>query len=224
MVLSSTTQSIIQDFASTKLSSYQIAYKYSLPQKTAESILRKNLTDNFFENKEKLAVKLLKDSIQDLLSQNCSKQKIAEKVGISRSTCYRLIEKIENELDDDLVQIVSIEDRTVASDNNGSSEKELPELALSNTDMCNHQSSCSSATYPVAESSSEESDASSLNKAYQKYPPRKYYHRRDWGRDTRRQEQQWSTINLKGIRINFDLTICSSDLINKLITVIKENS
>lgn len=53
MVLSSTTQSIIQDFASTKLCSYQIAYKYGLSQKTAESILRKNLTDNFFENKEK---------------------------------------------------------------------------------------------------------------------------------------------------------------------------
>lgn len=69
MVLSSTTQSIIQDFASTKLCSYLIAYKYGLPQKTAESILRKNLTDNFFENKEKLAIKILKDTVQDLLSK-----------------------------------------------------------------------------------------------------------------------------------------------------------
>ena len=117
MILSSTTQSIIQDFASTKLSSYQIAFKYGLPQKSTESILRKNLTDNFFENKEKLAIKILKDTVQELLSKKYSKQKIAEYLGISKSTCYRLIEKFENELDDDLVQIVSIESSNAIPDN-----------------------------------------------------------------------------------------------------------
>lgn len=42
MVLSSTTQSIIQDFVYTKLSSYQIAFKYGLPQKSTESIQYRN--------------------------------------------------------------------------------------------------------------------------------------------------------------------------------------
>ena len=217
MVLSSTTQSIIQDFASTKLCSYQIAYKYGLPQKTAESILRKNLTDNFFENKEKLAIKILKDTVQELLSKKYSKQKIAEYLGISKSTCYRLIEKFENELDDDLVQIVSIE-----SSNRESPEIKLPKLALSNTDKNNKQSFESSSFLPEAEPS-EDPDVPSQNKTNQKYPPRKYHHRRDVYRDNHRQDHQWSTINLKGIRINFDLATCSTDLINKLIAVIKEN-
>lgn len=222
MVLSSTTQSIIQDFASTKLCSYQIAYKYGLPQKTAESILRKNLTDNFFENKEKLAIKILKDTVQELLSKKYSKQKIAEYLGISKSTCYRLIEKFENELDDDLVQIVSIESSNAIPDNRESPEIKLPELALSNTDKNNKQSFESSSFLSAAEPS-EDPEVPSQNKTNQKYPPRKYHHRRDVYRDNHRQDHQWSTINLKGIRINFDLATCSTDLINKLIAVIKEN-
>ena len=222
MVLSSTTQSIIQDFASTKLSSYQIAFKYGLPQKSTESILRKNLTDNFFENKEKLAIKILKDTVQELLSKKYSKQKIAEYLGISKSTCYRLIEKFENELDDDLVQIVSIESSNAIPDNREAPEIKLPELALSNTDKNNKQSFESSSFLPAAEPS-EDLEEPSQNKNYQKYPPRKYHHRRDVYRDNHRQDHQWSTINLKGIRINFDLATCSTDLINKLIAVIKEN-
>ncbi len=222
MVLSSTTQSIIQDFASTKLSSYQIAFKYGLPQKSTESILRKNLTDNFFENKEKIAVKLLKESIQELLSKKYSKQKIAEYVGISKSTCYRLIEKFENELDDDLVQIVSIEAGNEVSDNKELLENKLPELTFSNKDQNNTQATAPLSASTAAEPS-EDSEDSDQNKTYQKYYPRKYYHRRDAYRDNHRQDHQWSTIILKGIRINFDMATCSTDLINKLIAVIKEN-
>ena len=171
MVLSSTTQSIIQDVASTKLCTYQIAYKYGLPQKTAESILRKNLTDNFFENKEKLAIKILKDTVQELLSKKYSKQKIAEYLGISKSTCYRLIEKFDNELDDDLVQIVSIELSNAVPDNRESPEINLPELALSNTDKNNKQSFESSSFLSAAEPS-EDPEVQSQNKTNQKYPPR----------------------------------------------------
>ena len=222
MILSSTTQSIIQDFASTKLSSYQIAFKYGLPQKSTESILRKNLTDNFYENKEKIAVKLLKESIQELLSKKYSKQKIAEYVGISKSTCYRLIEKFENELDDALVQIVSIEAGNEVSENKESLENKTPKLSFSSTDQNNTQATAPLYASTAAEPS-EDTEDSEQNKTYQKYYPRKNYHRRDVYRDHHKQDQQWSTINLKGIRINFDLATCSTDLINKLIAVIKEN-
>lgn len=117
---------------------------------------------------------------------------------------------------------MSIETGNEVSDNKESLENKIPELTFSNKDHNNTQATAPLSASTAAEPS-EDTEDSDQNKTYQKYYPRKYYHRRDVYRDNQWQNHQWSTIILKGIRINFDMATCSTDLINKLIAVIKEN-
>lgn len=106
---------IINDFTNTNLCSYQIANKNKICQRTVESILKKHLGSPIFEKKEELALNMICTEIQKLQDEGLSKNEIANQLGISRSTCYRIIlnlvsshnEEQSNNSDDEKVQIIS---------------------------------------------------------------------------------------------------------------------
>ncbi len=98
---------IINDFTTTQLSSYQIAYKYKLFKNTVERLGRSHLGDAIYEKKEKLAFGKLVEQIKELQQQEVTISQIAIKLGVSKSTMFKIIEEISKE--EEHVQLISVE-------------------------------------------------------------------------------------------------------------------
>lgn len=107
------TKNIIKDITTTELSSYQIAYKYNTTRATIGKLGKAHLGDNIFRKKEELAMEKLCSQIREYQAQNMSVAKIAETLGIARSTMFRIIERLPKheapEDKDETVKIISIE-------------------------------------------------------------------------------------------------------------------
>lgn len=109
---------IINDLATSQLSSYQIAYKYKVKQKTVESLGISNLGEQIYKQKEELAISKLYSDINELSDEGQSRTQIAQKLGLYNSTSYQLIKKAEEYKytqietnDSDLVNVISISEQ-----------------------------------------------------------------------------------------------------------------
>ena len=87
-------QGIIKDFTTTKLCTYQIAHKFNLNQRTIKSIITKNMGSSVFDKKEALAYSNLIEEIKLRVAKNLPSNQIACDLGISRSSCFRIVENL----------------------------------------------------------------------------------------------------------------------------------
>lgn len=71
-------QSVINNISQTNLSSYKIAYKHHISQRSVESIDLKNLGETIYWNKERLALTNLCYFIRELKDESYSNNKIVK--------------------------------------------------------------------------------------------------------------------------------------------------
>ena len=214
------TQSIIKDFTTTKLCTYQIAQKYRLNQRSIKSVIIKNIGADVFRIKEHLAYDNLISEIRQRLAANDSAGQIALDLGLSRSTCFAIIKKI-----------------TDASENSAL-DADL-QLIPDDNEVCQKNSdSPQASTEPEKVSPQEQNSSPKIIQIENKDSPRAaplpapYYHRnypyyrrrpyRNFSGDADNSRRMIS-VNINGFFIRFDSSQKgANELLNKIIAVITE--
>jgi len=220
-----TTQSILKDFTNTKLCTYQIAQKYNLNQRTVKSIVVKSVGQSVFDKKEELAFDNLIREIKSRYAVNYSANQIAAELGISRSTCLNLIEKIApqtpviSSLPTDNLHIIEIENDL--GDEPGDPEPKLP----LKQDTATEDSIPQSGQEQTSQIKSLPQAPAPYTQGYSSHgyfnTRRGYPHRNS--RDHTDSWQQKAHINLNGFSISFDSSRPGAgDILNKIIKIIME--
>ena len=119
---------IVSDITTTKLSSYQIACKYGVYKHTVDKLGRSHLGEVIYEKKEQLAYIKLVEQVKELQQQNVSTSQIAQKLGVSKSTMFRIIEDLSKVNSCQRVQVISIEhpEENIKEESEGSSLMPVP--------------------------------------------------------------------------------------------------
>ncbi len=119
---------IVNDITTTQLSSYQIAFKYGVYKHTVDKLGRSHLGDAIYDKKEELAYIKLVDQVKELQQQEVSTSQIAQKLGVSKSTMFKIIDDFSKVNSDQQVQIISVEhpEENIKEENENSSSSLMP--------------------------------------------------------------------------------------------------
>ena len=235
-----TVQSILKDFTTAKLCTYQIAHKLNINQRTIKSVIIKNMGQAVFDKKESLAYSNLVSEIKTRVEKNIASYQIACDIGISRSSCLRIIEKLPLEDTGD-VSSLSVNPLVIAVENDAEkkpAKANTPELPASPVTSQSTSQNTSTLNNIIQISQVQESHVSasphspvpapyshcnySRRNHYSSHNIRPYQNRSNRGNfpDSR---QHMVSINLNGFLIRFDSNKPgASDILNKIIKAIME--
>ncbi|MCR5537161.1 MAG: hypothetical protein K6F05_07100 [Succinivibrio sp.] len=220
------TQAILKEFTSTKLCTFQIAYKFNINQRSIKSLIINNLGYKVFSKKEELAYDNLVNEIRVRSEQNYSSTQIAAELGICRSTCFRIVGKLSHGSSTQLPE--SAEVIPNASDSvkqNPNASEYIPDKSGSESTDDSLSPVCA-ANNIIQIANIDPKDRRHLPASY----PRRNYslntHKQHLYRQYDHQEcgkKQMVTVNVNGFSIRFDSSIPgASEVLNKLIAVITE--
>ena len=108
------TQKIINEAVNSNLSSYQIAFMYSITKSVVDRLCRQHLCSDIYNKRESLSFDYLASQIKGLRQKKYSSDRVAQALGLYKTTCFTLIKKIELEdftsspSSDDKVDIISV--------------------------------------------------------------------------------------------------------------------
>mgnify|MGYP002770536174 CR=1 FL=1 len=108
------TQKIINEAVNSNLSSYQIAFKYSITKSVVDRLCRQHLGSEVYNKRESLSFDYLASQIKGLRQKKYSSDRVAQALGLYKTTCFTLIKKIELEdftsspSSDDKVDVISV--------------------------------------------------------------------------------------------------------------------
>ena len=89
------TQKIINEAVNSNLSSYQIAFKYSITKSVVDRLCRQHLGSEIYNKRESLSFDYLASQIKGLRQKKYSSDRVAQALGLYKTTCFTLIKKIE---------------------------------------------------------------------------------------------------------------------------------
>ncbi|MGN0903353.1 MAG: hypothetical protein ACI4M9_08700 [Succinivibrio sp.] len=194
-----TTESIIFEICNTKLSAYQIACKFNVSKSTVDKIGRRKLGKDFYKRRDELSTAFLLSQMDMLRKQqNIGSYRIAEELGISRSSAAKLLYKLKKDgidENDGLVEIISVDNPAIKppepeSKNVGSPSAESDELKAN-------------ALPYKSDNTKIEGDKRFGGKVFYK----RSYHR-EYEHFNRNGDEyhtnNWIKIELNGIRLSFD--------------------
>lgn len=203
-------QSILNDFAQTKLCSYQIACKHDLYQNQVVSIIKANLGSEAFSSKEERALYFLYEQMLELQKKQVSVNEICSRLLIRKNTYYHVIEIFSKvPASSEILQISSIDDLDKAPVSQNSQSLQNSAADEQNTEVP------AEGLHPVVTEYRPRHNYYS-----QGYSRRSYYHRRPY------QEHYYNPsivrLNIRGIQISFDTSKVPDALIGKIISCINQ--
>ena len=120
------TQRIINEAVNSNLSSYQIAFKYSITKSVVDRLCRRHLGSEVYNKRESLSFDYLASQIKGLRQKKYSSDRVAQALGLYKTTCFTLIKKIEledftsNPSSDDKVNVISVQALSVSNESSKS--------------------------------------------------------------------------------------------------------
>lgn len=208
------TQKIINEAVNSNLSSYQIAYKFNMTKSVVDRLCRQHLGNEVYSKREALSYDYLASQIKELRLKKYSSDRVAQALGLYKTTCFTLIKKIEQEdftrsiSSDDKVDIISVPvlsapeqiSQSISKQKQTSSPKTIKvtkELPLV-PEKVEYE-------IPVEEETSQDDEnAESPQDSYNPYHRRKTYFNRRNSFDRSRHYREQVKINVKGMQISFN--------------------
>ena len=208
------TQRIINEAVNSNLSSYQIAFKYSITKSVVDRLCRQHLGSEVYNKRESLSFDYLSSQIKELRQKKYSSDRVAQALGLYKTTCFTLIKKIEQEdfnrslYADDKVDVISVpalsapneSSQSISNPKHSASPKTVKltkELPLVPEKI----------EYEVPaedETSQEDEDCEVSRDTYDPYHRRKPYFNRRNNFDRNRHYREQVKINVKGMQISFN--------------------
>ena len=205
------TQKIINEAVNSNLSSYQIAYKFNMTKSVVDRLCRQHLGNEFYSKREALSYDYLASQIKELRQKKYSSDRVAQALGLYKTTCFTLIKKIEQDdfskslLSDDKVDVISVPILSAPNEiSQGTSNqkqtsspktikvtKELP-LVPEKVEY----------EVPVEDETSQDDEDS--HETCDPYHRRKPYFNRRNSFDRNRHYREQVKINVKGMQISFN--------------------
>lgn len=207
-------QKIINEAVNSNLSSYQIAYKFNMTKSVVDRLCRQHLGNEVYSKREELSYDYLASQIKELRLKKYSSDRVAQALGLYKTTCFTLIKKIEQDdfnrslSSDDQVDVISVpvlsapvkssqitsEQLQTSSPKTIKVTKELPLVP----EKLEYEE-------PVEnETPQDDENAESPQNTYDPYHRRKPYFNRRNSFDRSRHYREQVKINVKGMQISFN--------------------
>lgn len=205
------TQKIINEAVNSNLSSYQIAFKYSITKSVVDRLCRQNLGSEIYNKRESLSFDYLASQIKGLRQKKYSSDRVAQALGLYKTTCFTLIKKIELEdftsslSSDDKVDVISVLALS-ATNESSQSTSNLKQSASSKTIKLTKELPLvpEKIEYEVPVEEDDDDDYEVSRDTYAPYHRRKPYFNRKNSFDRNRNYREQVKINVKGMQISFN--------------------
>lgn len=208
------TQKIINEAVNSNLSSYQIAYKFNMTKSVVDRLCRQHLGNEVYSKREALSYDYLTSQIKELRQKKYSSDRVAQALGLYKTTCFTLIKKIEH---DDFTRSLSSDEQVDII-----SVPVLSSPTLTSQSISNQKQSASPKTIKVTkelplvpekieyevpaeeETPQEDEEGDTHQDTYAPYHRRKPYFNRRNSFDRNRHYREQVKINVKGMQISFN--------------------
>lgn len=202
------TQKIINEAVNSNLSSYQIAFMYSITKSVVDRLCRQHLGSEVYNKRESLSFDYLASQIKGLRQKKYSSDRVAQALGLYKTTCFTLIKKIELEdftsspSSDDKVDVISVPALS-ATNESSQSTSNLKQSASPKTTKLTKELPLvpEKIEYEVPV---EDDDYEVSRDTYAPYHRRKPYFNRKNSFDRNRNYREQVKINVKGMQISFN--------------------
>ena len=208
------TQKIINEAVNSNLSSYQIAFKYSITKSVVNRLCRQHLGSEIYNKRESLSFDYLASQIKGLRQKKYSSDRVAQALGLYKTTCFTLIKKIEledftsNPSSDDKVNVISVPALSVSNESSKRTSN-LKQSASPKTVKLTKELPLvpEKIEYevPVEDDTPHEDENCEVSRdTYAPYHRRKPYFNRKNSFDRNRHYREQVKINVKGMQISFN--------------------
>lgn len=202
------TQKIINEAVNSNLSSYQIAFKFNMTKSVVDRLCRQHLGNEVYSKREALSYDYLASQIKELRLKKYSSDRVAQALGLYKTTCFTLIKKIEHEdftsslSSDDKVDIISVPVLSAPAQNSQSISN-LKQTSSPKTIKVNKELPLVSEKVEY-EVPVEDENAEISQDTYDPYHRRKTYFNRRNSFDRNKHYREQVKINVKGMQISFN--------------------
>lgn len=203
------TQKIINEAVNSNLSSYQIAFMYSITKSVVDRLCRQHLGSEVYNKRESLSFDYLASQIKGLRQKKYSSDRVAQALGLYKTTCFTLIKKIELEdftsspLSDDKVDVISVPALS-ATNESSQSTSNLKQSASPKTTKLTKELPLVPEKIEYEVPVEEDDDYEVSRDTYAPYHRRKPYFNRKNSFDRNRNYREQVKINVKGMQISFN--------------------
>ena len=208
------TQRIINEAVNSNLSSYQIAFKYSITKSVVDRLCRQHLGSEVYNKRESLSFDYLSSQIKELRQKKYSSDRVAQALGLYKTTCFTLIKKIEQEdfnrslYADDKVDVISVPALSAPNESSQSISNQKQSASPKTVKLTKELPLVpEKIEYEVPaedETSQEDEDCEVSRDTYDPYHRRKPYFNRRNNFDRNRHYREQVKINVKGMQISFN--------------------
>lgn len=207
------TQKLINEAVNSNLSSYQIAFKYSIKKSVVDRLCRQHLGSEIYNKRESLSFDYLASQIKGLRQKKYSSDRVAQALGLYKTTCFTLIKKIELEdftsspSSDDKVDVISVP--AISATNESSQSTSKPKQSASPKTI-KHTKELPLVPekieyeMPTEDETPQEDDYEVSRDTYAHYHRRKPYFNRKNSFERNRNYLEQVKINVKGMQISFN--------------------
>lgn len=203
------TQKIINEAVNSNLSSYQIAFMYSITKSVVDRLCRQHLGSEVYNKRESLSFDYLASQIKGLRQKKYSSDRVAQALGLYKTTCFTLIKKIELEdftsspSSDDKVDVISVPALS-ATNESSQSTSNLKQSASPKTTKLTKELPLVPEKIEYEVPVEEDDDYEVSRDTYAPYHRRKPYFNRKNSFDRNRNYREQVKINVKGMQISFN--------------------
>lgn len=203
------TQKIINEAVNSNLSSYQIAFKYSITKSVVDRLCRQNLGSEIYNKREPLSFDYLASQIKGLRQKKYSSDRVAQALGLYKTTCFTLIKKIELEdftsspSSDDKVDVISVLALSATNESSQSTSNQKQSASSKTIKLTKELPLVpEKIEYEVPVEGDDDYEVS--RDTYAPYHRRKPYFNRKNSFDRNRNYREQVKINVKGMQISFN--------------------
>ncbi len=208
------TQKIINEAVNSNLSSYQIAYKFNMTKSVVDRLCRQHLGSEVYNKRESLSFDYLASQIKGLRQKMYSSDRVAQALGLYKTTCFTLIKKIEQEdfnsslLADDKVDVISVpilsSQNEISQGTSNQKQTSTPKTIKVTKELPLVPKKIEYEVPVEDESSQEDENAKSPQDSYNPYHRRQSYFNKRNSFDRNRHYREQVKINVKGMQISFN--------------------